>query len=78
MTNYELLIYNQFNNFCMIKGGKSDIVWFDIHTNYLCKNGCSYRCPLAFPATMFMGERVLCYYNKLYVFFRLCYGYDKY
>ncbi len=61
----------------MIKGGKSDIVWFDIHTNYLCKNGsCGYRCPLAFPATMFMGERVLCYYNKLYVFFRLCYGWS--
>ena len=63
----------------MIKGGKIDIVVFVFHINYLCKDGsCGSKCPLAFSATMFMGERVLCYYYKLYVFFRLCYGYDKY
>lgn len=75
MTNYELLIYNQFNNFCMINGGKSDIVRFEMHIHYLCKNGrCGPKCPLALPVTMFMGERVFCYYVKLYVFFRLFYG----
>ena len=68
MTNYELLIYNQFNNFCMINGGKSDILMFHTHSNYLCsKNGpCGPKCPLAFPETMFMGEIVYCYCNKLY------------